>query len=999
MAVINSITPMNTHTMAVTTRINVGTTTTLLVCVLVFIGSTISVCNAQVAAAAAPAVYIFGDSLMDVGNNNYLPLSIAKADFPHNGVDFPTGEPTGRFSNGWNAADFLAKKIGLPTPPPYLSLIGGVAPPITGVSFASGGAGILNETGGLLFKQSIALAQQVEHFTMVHDKLVHQLGPSNAHIHLSRSIFPIVIGSNDLFAYFNLGSTVANQYTRQQYVDRMVSSFKGLLEALYGLGARKLVVAGVGAIGCCPVRRKANRTGECEVEINYWSTKYNDGLKMMLQGLKSESLGMNYAYFDTYGAMINLFQNHETYGFREIKEACCGLGNLNADVACIPLATYCANRNDHVFWDLYHPTEVVASLFSDILYSGSRQLMVPMNVEQLLTIIKASWLYRSIVTILVLANMVVSTSKSSLPEPDYHSRTESPISGKKKTAPPILLLKEVVSTSKSSLPEHDCHSRTESPISGKKKTAPPILLLKEEKESDSPALGDVKSDIIPSASVLKQLAIGVETTKVIKSIKDLMILSRDSSAVKDRSGLSLSAMKSFVVGEKEDKFVAEFGHDKKVMSFIHLLMDPEGHHSRRKAKSRLDTTTIATKFSKELHGAPPESFVPELAEAIGSLKTLKKMALFWSRVVLELRRLWCEGKHIPGIPPDEIPNLNSCLLHQQLQVINCCISRKRRRAIATESLDSVLKQANNKSVLPPPSGDILPESHLMYARISTGELVLRLGADKRLENTTLLDTGEPVYTPVMQEWPLLTEDIIKETEEFVLRTGSVGAGCSQLLSDMQAFKAANPGCILEDFVRWHSPPDWTDDESKEIIDGGMSPSRGHLSTRMQKEGNLWRELWETAKPIPAVRQSPLYYEDLSVEGILHGLENISPSGLFEQLFLSLLSSGCAIAEARISSNEILYKMFKECKDYIVLICQSKSWVEKAQDICQVYETMAVMALNPNKVIRLMNPPPDESTTKEKLWKTPSRNQENNTTTAQFSTMFSKKQPKPASISC
>jgi hypothetical protein len=25
---------------------------------------------------------------------------------------------------------------------------------------------------------------------------------------------------------------------------------------------------------------------------------------------------------------------------------------------------------------------------------------------------------------------------------------------------------------------------------------------------------------------------------------------------------------------------------------------------------------------------------------------------------------------------------------------------------------------------------------------------------------------------------------------------------------MQAFKAANPGAVLEDFVRWYSPADW-----------------------------------------------------------------------------------------------------------------------------------------------------------------------------------------------
>ena len=35
---------------------------------------------------------------------------------------------------------------------------------------------------------------------------------------------------------------------------------------------------------------------------------------------------------------------------------------------------------------------------------------------------------------------------------------------------------------------------------------------------------------------------------------------------------------------------------------------------------------------------------------------------------------------------------------------------------------------------------------------------------------------------------------------------------TSLLSDMESFKAANPGSILSDFVRWHSPRDWEEDE-------------------------------------------------------------------------------------------------------------------------------------------------------------------------------------------
>ena len=57
-----------------------------------------------------PAMHVFGDSTLDVGNNNYLPGTSARADFPHNGVDFPGGEPTGRFSNGFIGADFLGEQ-------------------------------------------------------------------------------------------------------------------------------------------------------------------------------------------------------------------------------------------------------------------------------------------------------------------------------------------------------------------------------------------------------------------------------------------------------------------------------------------------------------------------------------------------------------------------------------------------------------------------------------------------------------------------------------------------------------------------------------------------------------------------------------------------------------------------------------------------------------------------------------------------------------------------
>ena len=68
----------------------------------------ISVSANDVPAATSPsfpAIFVFGDSLVDNGNNNYL-NSLAKANFEPYGIDFSWG-PTGRFSNGKILVDFL----------------------------------------------------------------------------------------------------------------------------------------------------------------------------------------------------------------------------------------------------------------------------------------------------------------------------------------------------------------------------------------------------------------------------------------------------------------------------------------------------------------------------------------------------------------------------------------------------------------------------------------------------------------------------------------------------------------------------------------------------------------------------------------------------------------------------------------------------------------------------------------------------------------------------
>lgn len=56
-----------------------------------------------------PCYYIFGDSLVDNGNNNAM-ASLARANYLPYGIDFPDG-PSGRFTNGLTTVDVIGMFI------------------------------------------------------------------------------------------------------------------------------------------------------------------------------------------------------------------------------------------------------------------------------------------------------------------------------------------------------------------------------------------------------------------------------------------------------------------------------------------------------------------------------------------------------------------------------------------------------------------------------------------------------------------------------------------------------------------------------------------------------------------------------------------------------------------------------------------------------------------------------------------------------------------------
>ncbi|KOO36092.1 rab3 gtpase-activating protein catalytic subunit [Chrysochromulina tobinii] len=143
----------------------------------------------------------------------------------------------------------------------------------------------------------------------------------------------------------------------------------------------------------------------------------------------------------------------------------------------------------------------------------------------------------------------------------------------------------------------------------------------------------------------------------------------------------------------------------------------------------------------------------------------------------------------------------------------------------------------------------------------------RIGARERLPNLVGIESGLRLWSPFTQDPGVFSEESAVAEQQMLMdiheRLGDSEQArllrarhqSANLKSDMQAFKAANPGCTLGDFVRWHSPRDWLVDEGEAPCPDG---SNGRLSSRFYEPSNLWEVLWDATLPMAAAQQRPLH---------------------------------------------------------------------------------------------------------------------------------------------
>nr|KAJ0221083.1 hypothetical protein LSAT_V11C200081570 [Lactuca sativa] len=358
---------------------------------LLFIAYTAAATDGGDEGTALGASYIFGDSLVDAGNNNFLP-TLSKANIKPNGIDFKAsgGKPTGRYTNGRTIGDIIGEELGQKHyAVPFLDPNSTGQALLYGVNYASGGGGIMNATGRI-FVNRLSMDIQIDYFNITRKQIDKLIGASKAKEHImKKSIFSITIGSNDflnnyLLPVLSIGARVTQ--TPDSFVDDLLSHLKAQLTRLYQLDARKFILGNVGPIGCIPYQRTINqlKEDECVALPNQLALQYNSKLKDLIAQLNDNLPGATFVHANVYDLVMELITNYAKYGFKTASKACCGNGGQYAGIIpCGPTSTLCTDRDKHVFWDPYHPSEAANVLIAKQLIAGDPKYVSPMNLKEL----------------------------------------------------------------------------------------------------------------------------------------------------------------------------------------------------------------------------------------------------------------------------------------------------------------------------------------------------------------------------------------------------------------------------------------------------------------------------------------------------------------------------------------------------------------------------------------------------------------------------------------
>ncbi|XP_057973329.1 GDSL esterase/lipase At1g71250-like [Malania oleifera] len=340
--------------------------------------------------AKVKGMFVFGSSLVDNGNNNFLPNTMAKADYLPYGIDFPLG-PSGRFTNGRNVVDFLGDLLHLPSLiPPFADPSTRGSRIIHGVNFASAASGILDTTGSVAGRV-MSMNEQIKKFEEITvPELEAEVGRRSRESLLHEYLFMVGTGGNDYSLNYFLRKSNSHHNTTvsdlQAFTAILTASLSSQLKKLYKLGGRKFVVISVNPIGCSPGLRLEKKE-RCVGVLNLAARLFNQRLKSLVDEMKPQMPGSSLVYVSSYNIIMDIISHPLSKGISDVRNACCEVESKEEGgngILCRKGGRVCANRNLHLFFDGLHPTEAVNFHIATKAFASTHPHEVyPVNVKKL----------------------------------------------------------------------------------------------------------------------------------------------------------------------------------------------------------------------------------------------------------------------------------------------------------------------------------------------------------------------------------------------------------------------------------------------------------------------------------------------------------------------------------------------------------------------------------------------------------------------------------------
>ncbi|PWA78028.1 SGNH hydrolase-type esterase domain-containing protein [Artemisia annua] len=332
------------------------------------------------------AVFVFGDSFFDPGNNNYInTIPVFQANYLPYGESY-FSPPTGRFSDGRLIPDFIAEYARLPFIPPYLEP--GNNAFTYGANFASSGAGtLIDNLAGLV----VDLQTQLQYFGDLENLYRQNLGDTKAEQLLSNAVYLFSCGANDYISHVPNNLSISSIYptlNNEQYTELVIGNLTNVIKGIYRKGGRKFGFLTVPLIGCFPALRVGQPGNTCNKEMNDIVRLHNQKLARKLEHLEKQLEGFMYAKFDISTAITNRMNNPSKYGFNEGETACCGNGPLRGIYSCggrrgITDYELCDNATEFLFFDSIHPNEMADRQFAELFWKGDPTVTGPYNLKAL----------------------------------------------------------------------------------------------------------------------------------------------------------------------------------------------------------------------------------------------------------------------------------------------------------------------------------------------------------------------------------------------------------------------------------------------------------------------------------------------------------------------------------------------------------------------------------------------------------------------------------------